>query len=179
MGIDCTFTIPAPAQLRDVADVLAALLGCPVERRPLGDGSTYAHVAGVTFQQYGTPDGDPDRPVVAYAPSLPSCVSIEIATPDGPRSFLYHYEWDAMGNRGIMPRATAANIALCVAACDFFGGSVDFNDCDDVGEDYRQPVREDIHASDGQPWQAFQDRKLAVQPLTPSDIARFSPVAAY
>lgn len=167
MSADCQLTIPAPARIRDVAEVTAALLGCPVIKQPLGNDGYAAHVDGIRYHVY---------------PDMPECSTIIVPMPIGPWetwSCLYHYEWDALGNHGMMPRSRALNIALCVALCDFFGGSVDFNDCDSEEEDHRQPIREDIHAEDGQPWNAFQDRKLAVKALTPDDIERYRPFAAY
>lgn len=175
MGIDCKLTLPAAAQIRDVADVIGALLGKPMHKRPIYGVWSADHNHGViAFRQYGDLV-ERNR----YEPNVPECLSIDIETSDGPRSFLYHYEWDAIGNRGMMMRAFSENIALCVALCDFFGGSVDFNDCDTIRENYRQPAREDIHRENGTAWQSFQQRKLDVQPLTKADIARYTPEAAY
>lgn len=165
MSTDCQVTIPAPARLQDVGDVIGALLGCPVSIRVLsGTGNTYAHVEGVSYRSI---------------PDQVECVNIVIDSPAGPRTFLYHFEFDHMGNHGIMVRARSANIALCVAVCDFFGGVVDFNDVDDVDQDYRQPVREDINTEHGLASDNFQRRKLNVTPLAPADIAKYDSVASY
>lgn len=151
MGVDCTLTIPAPAKLRDVADTIAALLGAP---------------RGLCAISYHTMD------------DLPECVRIELGSPIN-FSVLYHYEWDKDGNHGIMPRATARNIALCVALCDFFGGSVDFNDCDNTDQDYAVPFKSDLHESAGDPWEAFQERRVSVLPLTRKQIDQYESIAAY
>ena len=167
MGFDCQYTIPAPARIRDVATVMGALLGCPLKKYELGEGGYSARIDGIVFRSYD---------------DMPECVRIVTPMPIGPwdsYEVLYHYEWDEYGNHGIMPRSRPINIALCIALCDFFGGRIDFNDCDHSDCDYRQPTREDIHATDGQPWNAFQDRILAVKPLTKEDIKRCRDVAAY
>lgn len=167
MGVGCQLTIPAPARIRDVADVIAGLLGFPVYKIPLGNDGYAARVDGIQFLSYD---------------NMPECSRIITPMPIGPWDVyetLYHYEWDELGNHGIMPRSRPINIALCIALCDFFGGRIDFNDCDDSDCDYRQPAREDIHATNGQPWNAFQDRILAVRPLTKEDIERYRDVAAY
>lgn len=171
MGVDVRLMIPAPARIRDVADVLAALLGCPVVRQDHGHGGSWSANCWGDVAFYRSENADDLI--------QPECVWININAPDDPRSFLYFFEWDAMGNHGLFPRSTASNIALCVAICDFFGGTVDFNDCDDVEVDYRQPVREDIHPHGGMPWENFQNRKLAIQPLTVADVVRYQSVAAY
>lgn len=164
MGVDCKYTIPAQARLRDVADVAGILLGCKVTEESLGSGrSTYAKVHGITYR---TSD------------DMPEC--IRIVYPDSCQlALLYHYEWDLFGNHGIMPRSRARNIALCVALCDFFGGSVDFNDYDDDKDDHSAHIPDDIHAEDGDEWDAFQQRKLSVQPLTKQQIRKYEHVAVY
>lgn len=165
MGIDCTWTIPAPARIRDVADVIGMLLGCPKELRPLGDmeGSFYNHVEGIEFRRF-------DHSATGLV--VPECTQIVIHAKRG-GGFLYHHEWGAFGHHGIMEHSCPENIALFVSLCSFFGGEVDFDDCDDQKVDYREPVREDIHAEDGQPWDHFQMRMHAVEPLTEEDIAPY------
>ena len=165
MGVDCRLTIPAAARLRDVADVAAALLGAPMVKHDLGRGSYSAHVNGITYHVYQ---------------DMPECVHVNLPLSTGLRSFLYHYEWSSSpGDHGIMPRSYSANIALCVALCDFFGGSVDYADCDDSDENYRVPAKTDLHEQDGDPWHAFQDRKLAVRPLTRAELNAYRSVAGY
>lgn len=167
MGANCSLTIPAPARIRDVATVMAGLLGCPITKLSMGANAYSAHVDGITFRPYD---------------NMPECVSIVTPMPIRPwntHDVLYHYEWDEFGNHGIMLRSRPINIALCVALCDFFGGRVDFNDCDDSDCDYQKPAFDDIRASDGKPWDAFQDRILSVKPITNADISRYRDVAAY
>lgn len=47
---------------------------------------------------------------------------------------------------------------------DFFGGSVDFNDCDDIDVDYsKEPGSTDVNApTSGEHWENFQKRILEV-----------------
>lgn len=181
MGDSCIYIVPAPARLRDVADVIAMMLGNPAELRRLAgfSESTYAYVEGIRYIQVGTAMDKNNTYGIRYEPEMPEWVFIQIKAYDGIKVFNYDYEWDAMGNHGILLSSTPGNIALCVGLCDFFGGVVDFNNNDDITDDYRQPVREDIHAQDGQPWQSFQNRKLSVKPLTSSDIAKYRSVFNY
>ena len=50
------------------------------------------------------------------------------------------------------PPSTAFWIAIGKGLVDFFGGKLDYNDCDEKDVDYRKPARKDIHAEDGDEW---------------------------
>ena len=155
MGVNCKITLPPAARLQDVADVIGALAGMPCKQRDFGKGlkGWAAHVDGVTAESIK---------------GLPTCANIEFDSPvDGSRHHvMYHFEWDRHGNRGLMPRSTPLWCAIGKGLVDFFGGSVDYNDWDAIAVDYSQPARDDIHAEDGAEWYAFQERKLAVQPIS-------------
>jgi hypothetical protein len=58
-----------------------------------------------------------------------------------------------------------------MALVDFFGGEVDFNDCDATDVDYkmRRKSNKKNCPEDGRSWDAFQKRLFALQPLTESD----------
>ncbi len=168
MGVDCKITLPAAARLRDVADVLGALAGLPMVKWNFSNTEGYsAHCEGVKYSRYDLP-------------GLEECCKIEFDAPlTGPVQQMYHFEFGADGARGITPRARSVWIAIGRGLVDFFGGSVDYNDCDDEEMDYSQPQRDDIHAEDGEEWYALQDRKLAVKPITKSQVDKCKTVAAY
>lgn len=172
MGVDCQVQLPQNVRLRDVADVIGALLGCPVEKRMFesgSDGGWATHTVGVTTK-----------------PScVDTCAEIEVkgATvgrcPE--RSFLYHFEYSPSGHRGLLFRSYSVNIALAKGLVDFFGGTVDYSDCDDIDVDYEVPAKsdEENHACDNGEWYAQQERKLAVQPLTKDQVKDCIQYAAY
>jgi hypothetical protein len=64
---------------------------------------------------------------------------------------------------------------------DFFGGKVDYNDCDSKGIDYRKRERPNSEncPSDGKAWDDFQRRIAAVKPLTDKDFKRAARAAGY
>jgi hypothetical protein len=78
-------------------------------------------------------------------------------------------------------RACADTIAAFVGVADFFGGAVDFNDCDDVEWDHAVPDRpvSDCTAEDGDEWDHVQRRLASVEPLTQKQIHEFKKHAAY
>ena len=162
MGTDCSITFPPRVRLNDVADVIGILLGAEVAKEPLGghDGAYYAHVEGIKVKGCESPA---------------ECATITFEN----RWFLYHFEFGDFGERGMLPRSTARNIAMCKRLADFFGARVDFNDCDLTEVDYFVEEQPDINASDGAAWQRLQDRKLAVLPLTDGEVAACEKFAAY
>lgn len=170
MGVDCGITLPPAARLRDVADVIGALAGLPMRRRQLDDrGAWAAHCEGIRYSGYEPETG------------LAECAKIEFHSPTVKRDcyVMYHFEWDRYGNRGLLPRSTSFWIAIGLGLVDFFGGSVDYSDCDHSDIDYEQPARSDIHAEDGEEWDSFQSRKMEVKALTQEDLEACASVAAY
>ena len=98
------------------------------------------------------------------------------------RSILFQYEWwydgtppRAPGSPGFMMRSSAQNIALMVRIGEFFGGSIDFNDCDDRAVDVQWTYVRD-------PSETFEQRQTAiglVKPITRGQAASYESVAAY
>lgn len=180
MGVDCRITLPHTARLRDVADVIGILLGKEAELAPLSRNSIHCKVEGVTTK----------------SSAVVECAEIEIKDAlwghdghRGDRWFLYHFEFEngystdgdyhTESGRGILPRATAINIAMAVELVKFFGGEVDFNDSDAKDVDFKAPTKKDIQACNGEGWEKFQRRMAAVQPLTKAQVAEYQKYAAY
>lgn len=179
MGVDCKITLPNAARIDDVADVIGLLLGCKGTLEPLdNNGSIHLKVAGVETKNS----------------SITGCAEINISNAplgsggkSGNRWFFYHFEWSGQNKgdyntgqgRGIMPRSTAINIAMAKELVTFFGGSVDYNDCDDTEVDFKAPEQKDIRACDGKGWDKFQRRMFAVKQLTKAQITACQKHAAY
>ena len=168
MGVDCRITLPPATRVRDVAMVIGALVGLPVEHRKPDskyEGFGWASVNKITYKSNS---------------SIPECCNIEWTDLDGePRNVLYHFEFGDDGCRGMLPRSTPFWLAIGMKLVDFFGGELDKNDSDSVDCDYQKPVRNDISASDGKEWEKFQKRLLAVKPLTRADIDAEKKHASY
>lgn len=165
MGQDCMVTLPPAARVADVATVLGGLAGCPIVSVELDNGSVYAKAKGVYIEPAG--------PGV-----LSSCASIIIDVPQGYQSMvehtrsrrLYQFEWDKKGSRGMILPRTPFWIAAARRLVEFFGGVVDYNDCDSTKRDFVRKPQPDIGADDGAPWRALQQRLLRIAPISPADL---------
>ena len=111
---------------------------------------------------------------------IPECAKINII--DGKNTehhFLYHFEFDSEGNHGIVISSTARNIAIAKGLVDFFGGKIDFNNCDCVECDYYIPEQLYINAEDGDEWDKLQYRINSIEPITLHHIKECNIFAAY
>lgn len=171
MGVDTRVCLPAAAKFRDVADVIGILLGQPFseEKLPNSDG-VFVKVEGVETKS---------------SDAVIECAEITIPSKD--RWFFYHFEFsgpsyndhDTQVGRGLLLRSRAENIALGVALVKFFGGSVDFADCDDSECDFAWPEQPDIRANNGEAWNNYHRRMLALKPITKAEIKQYESRAAY
>jgi len=168
MGVDARLFLPGNVRVHDVASVLGILFGLPHALEPLtgGDG-VLCRVRGANVR------GHIDIPAMA---------EIELRAPNGDHvaGFYYHFE-NPSGRRQLTGRSTAKVIAAFKYVADFFGGRVDYQDCDDEDLDYVAPDKsdEENHADDGEAWDAFQRRMDAVEALEPIDIRVCKKFAAY
>jgi hypothetical protein len=173
MGVDARIRLPANVRLGEVAECIGVLLGLKPRKEPLQhcrDGAWAVRVDGVT---------------VTGNVTMPTCADINIVGAtigeNSKRWFLYHFEGSPNGERLIIPRSTALNIAMGRRLVEFFGGEMDYSNCDNIDCDYRiEPKGEDEnHPEDGEPWQNLQERILNLPPLTEAEVAEWQEVAAY
>ena len=154
MGVNVNCYLSVGTRIRDVAKVAAALLGNQVTRQEDTRGGTaiFANVQGVKC----TSTTVLEMADIVIDLSVDNPAAQDIRKSDGAKyGLIYHYESSKPGMPLLMPASTAAKIALCVGLAKFFGGIVDFNDCDSRNVDYRSPARDDIHAEDGEPWNSL------------------------
>lgn len=172
MGVDVKITLAPGARLRDVADVAGIAAGLPGERRRLtsAPGAWYLNVPGATVRGFDI---------------VPGMAEITLTGPmvDGQtnHSATYHFEWDGgevAGCTGIISRSNPLWIAVGRRLVDFFGGTIDYDDCDGVDIDYAAPIAYRL-AEDGEPWQAFQQAMSEVEPITADEMAEALTHAAY
>jgi hypothetical protein len=177
MGVNVKCEFPYGTRLKDVAAVAAALLGHESKHEPIaGSKATFARVKGWSVMGAGS------NPTLAYivldtTADNPAAKLIR-ESDSGVYHLLYHFEGNN-GHPSIYPACIAAKIALCAGLVKFFGGTVDFNDCDDKDVNMRVKAKADIHASNDPEWSLFQKRILAVQPIKAEDITRYEKFASY
>lgn len=163
MGVSCHITLPDRVRVQDVAEVMGLLAGMKAEERPFtsSDG-TYLQVPGVRVRSTGQAE----------------LCHITFEHEDEWYSATYFFEWEA-GGRGIIVGSYPFWIALARRLVDFFGGSVDYSDCDDVDCDYSAPEQPGIAARTDEDWHLMKRRKRELRPLTPEEIEAVGRAAAY
>lgn len=170
MGVDTHIMLSPATRVRDVATVMSILCGHePVRTSLSADGAWCATV----------PNG-----FRVTTTTVPEMVRISGTSWGEERSVFYHFECEFPNGdpcRLLMPRATPLWIAVGVALVKFFGGRVDFCDCDERRDDVVVPVSPGsiIAPEGGQPWRDFQERLMHVQPLRYNEVMLYSGVAAY
>lgn len=154
----CTVVrLPKDVCVGDVATVIGLLLGNKRIQNPIGIGGWFTSAVGTE--------------VKALLPDLPTCPHISIALP-GRRRFdvMFHYEFDAQ-RYGLMLPYKSDSIALARRLVEFFGGEVDYNDCDSKLRDYACGTPRDSNfVEDGKAWQEFQHAMYDIRPITQQEI---------
>ena len=161
MGIDCKVLLPTDVRARDVAKAMAILLGADKTKHPPGKSGSWVCQT--------------DAKVEANT-AVPTCADLVVL---GDR-YLYHFEVQG-GQRLLMRRARAKTIALFCRLAQFFGGAVDFNDCDDQYDRfYERPIHRPVNdPEDGLMWNQLQEDLFNLEPLADEDVAKYAEYAAY
>lgn len=181
MGVDAKIYLPGNTRLSTVVEVIAKCLDAPLVKKKLRDdkpGDNYWHVSvgDDVVEYHNVVQGLAGVTIKRIDPSLHGYDCF---------GFSYHYEFGGYKNmgacRGIILRSRSYNIALLMRLADFFGGVVDFQDCDDEERDYVVKDKPDSKncPEDGEPWQNLQERIWAVKPLTQEEIDKCEKFAAY
>ena len=174
MGTDCRIWMPPDARLDDVANVIGILVGCKPEWND-SEKELYLRVPGVTVKgnEY---------------PGLATCSNIDIESEsllnlcDYKRlHVMWHWEPGefCLGYHLLMPRSTALWLAIGNALINFFGGAIDYNDCDSVEIDNMVYCQYKNNPTDGKAWDDHQHRMFNIRPLDKSDILKWKQHAAY
>jgi len=174
MGLDAYIYLPKDARIRDVAKVMGLLMGLP----PVWD--------GVSDARWITVDGTSAEGIK----EIPECANIYVEAPKGEKLIdgkrihfcMFHYELSGKYSNYslLMPRSTAFWIAVGIGLCKFFGGAIDYNDCDEGGINRRfKRPRKNNAPEDGKPWDDFQKELETVKPLTKKDIEKAVKFSGY
>lgn len=167
MGVDTRILLPADVRVGDVAKVAGAPAGLKPKKMPLGGVSYGVQVIGSKVEPTTVPE--------MVAINLNGCLV------DGEQvhQCYYHFE-NNDGMRLLMPRSTAFWICVGRGLVDFFGGLVDYCDCDTENINYeRKKPRQRNNPDDGKPWHDFQDEILAVKPITKAQLKKARQWASY
>jgi len=166
MGVDCRINLPGNVRVGDVANVIGKVRGAESKLVLSSCGSYYVDVPDVKVE--GIDD-------------MPGCAALTIAGPrPGPSRTLFFFESEGV-SRSILLSSTPANIAIAKRLVEFFGGEVDFQDCDTIDCDFARPAKTNCEnqPKDGMPWHDLQQRIHAVEPITDDEIEAAVEYAAY
>ena len=169
MGVNTYITLPGDVRLRDVADVIGICAGLKPKWTTLSGGARAVSVDGVSTRS---------------CDAVPECAEIDLVGRmiDGERmhNVMFHFEFGEGTDKGLLPRATPFWIAIGVRLVNFFGGEIDFADCDDDGRDHAAlKPRATNRPSDGEPWQEMENAMYAVTPITETEYRAALQFAAY
>lgn len=173
MSLDTNIFLPPNVRVGDVASVLGRIYGKPAFMDPLGaSGGRFVRVKDVDVREAPLPQCCKIcilhlRPPAVFDVRIPMNQTID-------RHILYHFEGGAGGRRMIGIHSRPPHHAVGMRLVDFFGGEVDFNDCDLTPIDYAVPWKSDEEnmPDDGEPWDDLQCRIFSAAPLSEADLKR-------
>ena len=176
MGVDTLINTNTRARVKDVADVIGILAGLKPVKEPFCQENKgwSTKVDGVSVNN-------------VVSPCIPECCEIYVEAFEGTlidgetsHRVLWHWETEDPMSHLIMPRSTPFWIAVGVRLCKFFGGTIQYNDCDCTGVDLSFEGSVELEGSgDGKRWYALQQAKLDLPPLTMDNIEAARTFAAY
>jgi len=147
MSVDSKITLPGNVRVGDVAAVISCLYG---NEKIFQNGFVKVHGYNI------------------HTTTVPEMVMIEVSPPNGGDKDVYCYFFEyGGGQRLIMGRSRPKTIEVFKALADFFGGKIDFDDCDDIDLDYSvEPKPDSLNCpNDGDEWTDLQNRIQAIQPI--------------
>ena len=166
MGIDTKILLPPAVQVQSVAEAIGILLGCPKRKQTLDGSHKPFYVVWV------------DAVKLVAIPDMPTCVHIVVSHESIKADYLYHFE-GRDGQRLLMPRSKAENIALGRALIQLFGGKIDYADCDSVDVDLEYPPADWLCLENDKNFDIFNEALWQLEPLRKADIDLCKQLAAY
>lgn len=177
MGVNTKIRLPHDVQVGDVARVAGILAGLPYEMYDYIEyGKVKCRWVKVPLASVTTCNGTPTMcNVVLNAPTIDG--------EDSHHSYYHFEDTDVRSSREgrlFSPSSTPFWIAVGVGLAKFFGGTVDFNDCDEVRTNVSFPKpRRKNNPQDGKEWTKYQREMFAVRPLELRDLRRYQKKAGY
>lgn len=153
MGINCRIFLPGNVRVGDVANVLGISAGL----KPRWVTTKDYRIVKVNGVQ------------VSQIKDVAELARIELQG-DLIDSTKYHYvlyHFEFRNGRLLLPPSTDFWIACGKSLVDFFGGAVDFNDCDNTPVDYkvtRKSSKNNCPEKD-KDWDIFQQRLMNIKPI--------------
>lgn len=167
MGVDTQIYLPAYAGVDEITRAIGILVGLPKEQKHLDNSKMYyVNVPDIECQNN---------------PSVVGLVDIKFKSPlFGDHQVLLHLDLTGIhaGEKLLMPRATSFWIALGTRLIQFFGGSLDYNDCDVIETNLIIRKRAVDFDNDNQ-WWKFQQALWNLNPMTMAEVDEMKKHASY
>lgn len=160
----CKVYLPSKARVADVADVLAILTWAKPTINQLTTKEFYVTVdSGIHISS-------------DYSPNAATIIWKIYGGKGKKYSKFFFFEYGD-GFHGMNFSSTDIGIVIAKRLVDFFGGKVIYKE-GDVGKikaNYARPVRPDLCETDGKLYQALQERKRKLKPITQKEIEAARP----
>ena len=183
MGVDCNCFLPSNVRIDDVAKVMCILMG----KKPFKEHSSIHPKDDTWWAQVPKDSYSFKHTSSPYYVEILIKVAGDALTARGDAgdvvsaSYFYECEDKRAGKFiQIHVRSTAFWIAVCKGLVDFFGGEVGFPDYTDKIHYKKKPKSiKQNHPSRNPDWGVFQERMMAIKPLTLDDFKKAYNHAAY
>jgi hypothetical protein len=163
---NCRINLPDNVKIRNVAKVMAVAAG--LERKWEGrGGGRWVECSGFEVTAHGVAG----LATIELQGTMVGGETTHCCT--------YHFESDDGGRLlcpRLCPRSAAFWIAMGHKLVDFFGGWLDYSDCDEDSISYQLPPKADClnRPEEDEDWLNFQHRLYNLQPITQQDLDFFS-----
>jgi len=166
MGCDCNIYLQGDALSHDIMSVLGILLGFEKTQESFNHSSKFDYVA-VKDVAYGYSDGNNHKIFAKAGLSTPQHFTIEIL-----ENFL-DKEWHMLNchfeSDYLLLSGGSSNFWQTIGTelVKFFGGYIDYNDCDSVDMDFSAPCPRTVgnRHEDNPAFHSFQEELWALKPI--------------
>lgn len=179
MGVDTKLFLPNSVQPDDLADVAGILAGLPFSYETLKNSTSGIKHVNVYGAQAKPTSIAGMCEIVLDARQKDAKKHGSTALIDGEDVHFAYFHFDTeMGMRLFSTKSTGFWIAVCKGLGNFFGGMLDYDDCDAVPVNETFWEKQNLHWTD-EAFDVFHKRLSEVEPLTVSDLIECNKLAAY
>lgn len=166
MSTNTRIILPTDVRIDDVATVIGKLAGLPAVKKD-SDKSFFTSINGVKI-------------IPSSMAEMAEIVLEGNMIDKQKKHFVYYFFEGEHGKREICPKSTAFWVAIGKRLVEFFGGKIDYNDCDNIDWDYESQIpREHNDPNDGKEWNDFQEEIYNLKPITKLELKEAQKFASY
>lgn len=188
MGVDCNILLPHEANVESVANIMGVVSGLvPTKIHFSGNlgNDFYVQVPGAVIETNTKSIAPNMLTIMLTAPDGKTLV-------DGETAHMAYYFFQSGINYDddihryrytgalLSVRSTAYWISVGKRLVDYFGGIIDYCDCDDTFINYRKPIKKvRCNPQDGEEYQQLHTNLLNMKPITELELMNNDEFAAY